>query len=115
MLGNNRRRLSTMVLGTGAALLVAQLAHLACPTPASASRAGDQDRGKVIDTGKILAVVEARVGGGKLVERVRRKLLTLDRRQVALITTLADRVATGGGKSGSDVAFLLLAALVTLD
>jgi hypothetical protein len=66
------------------------------------------------DVSKILWVFENRVEDQQLLERAKDKLLTLDQRQLRLIASLSDRVAMEGNTTGSDIAFLLMTALITL-
>jgi hypothetical protein len=78
----------------------------------------DSDSGYVLnsstDMSKILLVFENRIDDQQLLERTRDKLLTLDDRQIRLIASLSDRIATEGNTTGSAVAFLLMTALITL-
>jgi hypothetical protein len=66
------------------------------------------------DVSKILLVLENRIEDQQLLERTRDKLLTLDDRQIRLIASLSDRIAKEGSTTGSDIAFLLMTALITL-
>jgi hypothetical protein len=66
------------------------------------------------DVSKILLVLENRLEDQQLLERTRDKLLTLDDRQIRLIASLSDRIAKEGNTTGSDIAFLLMTALITL-
>jgi ABC-type sulfate transport system substrate-binding protein len=66
------------------------------------------------DVSKILSVFENRIEDPQLLERTKDKLLTLDQRQIRLIASLSDRVAKEGNTTGSDIAFLLMTALITL-
>ena len=66
------------------------------------------------DVSKILSVFENRIEDQRLLERTKDKLLTLDQRQIRLIASLSDRVAKEGHTTGSDIAFLLMTALITL-
>jgi hypothetical protein len=66
------------------------------------------------DVTKILSVFENRIEDQQLLERTKDKLLTLDQRQIRLIASLSDRVAKEGNTTGSDIAFLLMTALITL-
>jgi hypothetical protein len=66
------------------------------------------------DVSKILSVFENRIADQQLLDRTKSKLLTLDQRQLRLIASLSDRVAKEGNTTGSDIAFLLMTALITL-
>jgi hypothetical protein len=66
------------------------------------------------DVSKILLVLENRIEDQQLLEKTRDKLLTLNDRQIRLIASLSDRVHTEGNTTGSDIAFLLMTALITL-
>jgi hypothetical protein len=66
------------------------------------------------DVSKILSVFENRIGDQELLERTKDKLLTLDQRQLRLIASLSERVVKEGNTAGSDIAFLLMTALITL-
>ncbi len=66
------------------------------------------------DVSKILWALENRIEDEKLLERAMDKLWTLDHRQIRLIASLSDRVADEGNRPGSDIAFLLMTALIAL-
>jgi hypothetical protein len=66
------------------------------------------------DVSKILSVFENRIEDQELLKRTKDKLLTLDQKQIRLIASLSDRVAKEGNTTGSDIAFLLMTALITL-
>jgi len=66
------------------------------------------------DVSKILWVLENRIEDQQLLERTMDKLWTLDHRQIRLIASLSDRVAEEGNRPGSDIAFLLMTALIAL-
>lgn len=66
------------------------------------------------DVSKILWVLENKIEDQQLLERTKDKLLTLDHRQIRLIASLSDRVAKEGNTTGSDIAFLLMTALIAL-
>jgi hypothetical protein len=67
------------------------------------------------DMSKILWVLENKIEDRQLLERTEEKLLTLDRRQVRLIASLSDRAANKDDTTGSDIAFLLMTALIALN
>jgi len=85
---------------------------------ASGKNASDSDAPYVLsfstDVYKILSVFENRIEDQQLLERTKDKLLTLDQRQIRLIASLSDRVAKEKNTTGSDIAFLLMTALITL-
>jgi len=66
------------------------------------------------DVSRILSVFENRIEDQELLKRTKDKLLTLDQRQIRLIASLSDRVDKEGNTIGSDIAFLLMTALITL-
>ena len=63
---------------------------------------------------KILSVLENKIEDQQLLGKTKEKLLSLSDRETRLIASLADRVTQGGNTTGSNVAFLLMAALITL-
>jgi hypothetical protein len=66
------------------------------------------------DVSRILWVLETRIEDERLLERTMDKLWTLDHKQIRLIASLSDRVAEEGNRPGSDIAFLLMTALIAL-
>jgi hypothetical protein len=84
----------------------------------SPKNAFDSDAGSVLsvstDMSKILLVLENRIEDRRSLEKTRGKLLTLDDRQIRLIASLSDRVHTEGNTTGSELAFFLMTALITL-
>ena len=66
------------------------------------------------DVSKILSVFENRIEDQQLLERTKDRLLALEKRQLRLIASLSERVAKEGNTAGSDIAFLLMTALITL-
>ncbi len=67
------------------------------------------------DVSKILWVLENKIEDRRLLERTKEKLLTLDRGQIRLIASLSDRAANKDDTTGSDIAFLLMTALIALN
>ncbi len=63
---------------------------------------------------KILSILENKIGDHQLLQKAKDKLLTLGDRQTQLIAILSDRVAKEENTVGSDIAFLLMTALITL-
>lgn len=66
------------------------------------------------DTVRILSSLEGKIGGEKLLEKVKDKLSALDDAQVRLLASLSERMANHGSAAGADLAFLLLTALIIL-
>lgn len=66
------------------------------------------------EVSKILWVLENKIEDRRLLERTKDKLLTLDGGQIRLIASLSDRVANGGDTTASNIAFLLMTALIAL-
>ncbi len=67
------------------------------------------------DVSKILWVLENKIEDRRLLEKTKDKLLTLDGGQIRLIASLSDRVANGGDTTASNIAFLLMTALIALN
>ena len=63
---------------------------------------------------KILAVLECKVEDHNLLETAKKKLLTLDRRKMQLLSSLCDQISNDGQSAGSDVAFLVMTILIVL-
>jgi hypothetical protein len=105
-------------IATGLAL-VQWLIFLPTATIAKSGKpASDSDPQYVLsysaDVSKILWVLENKIEDQQLLERTKDKLLTMDRRQIRLIASLSDRVASERNTTGSDIAFLLMTALIAL-
>jgi hypothetical protein len=66
------------------------------------------------DVFKILSVLEKKMEDQQSLEKTRDKLFTLNHEQIRLMASLSDRVVKGGNTTGSEVAFLLMTALITL-
>ena len=66
------------------------------------------------DVLKILSVLENKIEDQQLLGKTKEKLLSLSDRETRLIASLADRVTQEGNTAGSDIAFLLMTALITL-
>jgi hypothetical protein len=66
------------------------------------------------DVLKILSVLENKIEDLQLLGKTKEKLLSLSDRETRLIASLADRVTQEGNTTGSDIAFLLMTALITL-
>ena len=66
------------------------------------------------DVFKILSVLEKKMEDQQSLEKTRDKLFTLNHEQIRLMASLSDRVAKGGNTTGSEIAFLLMTALITL-
>jgi hypothetical protein len=63
---------------------------------------------------KILSVLEKRVEDGKLMEKAKEKLATLNGEELGLIASLCERIEARGHDAGADIAFLMAAMLVVL-
>ena len=68
----------------------------------------------ISDVLKILSVLENRIGDQQLLEKTKGKLFMLGEKQTRLIASLSDRVTQEGNTTGSEIAFLLMTALITL-
>lgn len=66
------------------------------------------------DVQKILCVLEKRIGDQKLLEKTKGKLVTLERSELDLITSLSEQMTKEGERPGVDLAFLLITALIIL-
>lgn len=63
---------------------------------------------------KVLLVLEARAEDGRLMEKAKQKLATLDEKDLRLMASLCDRIEARGNDAGADIAFLMTAMLVVL-
>jgi hypothetical protein len=63
---------------------------------------------------RILSVLEERVDDGKLIEKAKQKLATMNEKDLRLMASLCDRIWVGGNDAGADFAFLMAAMLVVL-
>lgn len=63
---------------------------------------------------KILQVLENRVGNDRLVEKAKIKISTLSSDQFHLISSLSERIVSEDHNIGTNIAFLLLTALIAL-
>jgi len=66
------------------------------------------------DRFKVLSVLKNRVGDRKLTEKAKEKLLTLSTKKTHLIAALSERITNAEETAGSDIAFLLIIALIVL-
>jgi len=91
------------------------LVYATSTAPAYAAAVTQETRARIAETRRILSVVERTVDNGQVVARVRQKLSTLDDKRLRLLGTLADRLDTDRGTPRSDVALLLLVALIAFE
>jgi hypothetical protein len=91
------------------------LLYVTSTAPAYAAAVTQETRARIAETRRILSVVERTVDNGQVVARVRQKLSTLDDKRLRLLGTLADRLDTDRGTPRSDVALLLLVALIAFE
>src|SRR5207253_11269953 len=94
--------------------VAALLVYGTSTAPAYATAGTQETRAAIAETRRILSVVERTVDNEQVVARVRQKLSTLDDKRLRLLGTLADRLDTDRGKPRSDVALLLLVALIAV-
>jgi hypothetical protein len=88
----------------------------AAPAYAAAATAATKEaRARTAETRRILSVVERTVDNEQVVDRVRQKLSTLDDKRIRLLGTLAERLDTGRRTPRSDMALLLLVALIAFE
>jgi len=92
-------------------LLITTIAASGATGPSSNEQYTSDRRTNVL---KILSVLENKIGDQQLLQRAKEKLFTLGDRQTQLIASLSDRVAKEKNTTGSDIAFLLMTALITL-
>jgi hypothetical protein len=60
----------------------------------------------------VLSVLEKRVGDQRLLGKIRDKLPTLSEDRLRMIASLSERVAVDDHSAKTDIAFLLLTALI---
>ena len=63
---------------------------------------------------KILSVLQTRSADHKVMEKTEGKLLTMNQREIHLISSLCDRISADRGSLGADIAFSLITALIVL-
>lgn len=61
---------------------------------------------------RVLSLVESRTSDPRVLSQIRHKLSTVSDGQLQMLSSLSERVVSRGGKAESDVAFLLLTALI---
>ena len=66
------------------------------------------------DRFKVLSVLKNRMVDRKLIEKAKDKLLTLSGKQTRLIAALSEKITNAEDTAGTDVAFLLIIALIVL-
>jgi hypothetical protein len=65
-----------------------------------------------VETNRILLVLENRMGGQLLRQKAKDKLSTLSLEQIRLLDSLAIRIIKSDHTAASDIAFLLITALI---
>lgn len=63
---------------------------------------------------KIILVLDHQRVDKKLLEKAKDKLLTLNERQILLISSLCEKISYDGQTTRTDIAFLLISALIVL-
>jgi len=63
---------------------------------------------------KIMPVLEYKIGSGKLLDRSKDKLSLMDDREIKLIGALCEKISGEKSSVSSDIAFLLVTALIVL-
>ncbi len=63
---------------------------------------------------KILPVLEGKIGDRQLLEKSKEKIYAMDDREVRLIAALCEKISTERQGLSSDIAFLLVTALIVL-
>ncbi len=66
------------------------------------------------DVNKIMVMMGRRIGDPKLLERTKEKLLTLKDSELALITSLSEQITKDRERPATEIAFLLITALIIL-
>ncbi len=66
------------------------------------------------DIRKILPVLEEQIRDGRLFEKSKEKIYSMDDGEVKLVAALCEKISDGGGTISSDIAFLLVTALIVL-
>ena len=96
------------------------LAHLyACPVPASGAPVAQTPpvlRGTAykLEISKILPVLTEKIHDRKLLEKSKEKIYSMDDGEVKLVAALCEKISDGGDSISSDIAFLLVTALIVL-
>ncbi len=63
---------------------------------------------------KILPVLEGKIGSRELLEKSKEKIYAMDNREVRLIAALCEKISDNRQGFSSDIAFLLVTALIVL-
>jgi len=99
--------LVTTLVGSSMASTQGSMVHLTSPTryitPA-----------KERDLNRIMSVLESRIRNHQLPAKVRNKLASMNDEEIRLLTSLCDRVSKTGETTGSDLAVMLVTALIVL-
>lgn len=66
------------------------------------------------DIKKILPVLQEKIHDGKILEKSKEKIYSMDSGEVKLVATLCEKISDGGDTISSDIAFLLVTALIVL-
>ena len=67
-----------------------------------------------VDMHRILPVLEDKIENRNLLEKSKEKIYTMDRRELHLVAALCDKISDEGQTVSSDIAFLLVTALIVL-
>ncbi len=66
------------------------------------------------DVGKIVNVLEQKIGRDRLPEQAREKLENMPEQDLRLVASLCDRIAAAHDRAGTDIALFLAAVLIIL-
>ena len=66
------------------------------------------------DIKKILPVLQEKIHDGKILEKSKEKIYSMDSGEVKLVATLCEKISDGVDTISSDIAFLLVTALIVL-
>ena len=93
--------------------------HLACGSTANGA-ATVQKQSTVrepalnVEMLKILPVLEGKIENRKLLEKSKEKLFAMNSRELHLVASLCEKISDEGQTVSSDIAFLLVTALIVL-
>ena len=92
---------------------------LVCGSPAQAAETAQKHQivrklALNVEMLKILPVLEDKIGDKKLLERSKEKIYAMNGRELHLVADLCEKISGEGQTVSSDIAFLLVTALIVL-
>jgi hypothetical protein len=92
---------------------------LACGSPAQAAETAQRqsivrEPALNVEMLKILPVLEGKIEDRKLLEKSKEKIFTMNIRELHLVAALCEKISDEGQTVSSDIAFLLVTALIVL-